>query len=264
MPNNRSAELYVQLLDYSKARLNDSLKKYATFPSQLSFDKIFNSNCMSAMYDEQRNKKTFLPKASLWPKICGLMETCDACKNFYLAQRSNLDKFRDIALGQQFENEFMGFLNSMGIIAKRADNKKKNAPDIQVVKNSSIVCFLEMKYLSAPFVLRNKFDKDRECYEGSTTLDSDQKILAQRSIVENEIESPVYYVYWLDYPCIKGIFFMESTDVYKYLDSVNNLEWTRKQRSGDFVGQFKVGHSEKVYLPLLKMGNFEELMGNLV
>jgi hypothetical protein len=259
-----SQKLYEELLGSSRERLSQSLQNYPTFSTQLKFDSVFNSACISIMYNAQRHQKPLLPKTLFWSKICGLRETCYSCANFYVSQRTNSDKSCDIELGKQFENELMEFLKSLGIATDRADNEKKNAPDIKVLsKDMSPSCYLEIKYLSAPFVLRNKFAKDRECYEGSTTLDSDKKILDQRRIVENEIRRPVYYVYWLDYPCIKGIFFMDSKEVYQYLDSVNNLEWTRKTRSGDFSGNTRVGHNKKVYLPLLKMGNFEEFLKNL-
>jgi len=123
-----------------------------------------------------------------------------------------------------------------------------------------------VKYLTAPFVKIFEKVPGRECYEGSTTLDADEKLETQRKIVEEEIDVPVYYVYWLDYPCIKGVFFMPSEEVYSYLDETK-LEWTRKERTGNFIHadrkRVRVGHIKKIYLPLLKMGNFEGLSNRL-
>jgi hypothetical protein len=177
-------------------------------------------------------------------------------------------KSLDIRLGKYFENEFMGFLGVNGYESARGDVIRKNYPDIAVLqKDRQPACYLEHKYLTAPFVKVHTLVKGRECYEGSTTLDTGEKIAAQRQIVKAEITVPVFYVYWLDYPCIKGVFFMKSNDVYAHIDSVQGTEWVRKQRSGDFIdtgqGKLKVGHLHKVYLPLLRMGNFEELLKNI-
>jgi len=60
---------------------------------------------------------------------------------------------------------------------------------------------------------------------------------------------------------------MDSAAVYQYADRTG-VEWTRKARNGDYEntigGTFRVGHRQKVYLPLLHMGDFEELMNRLM
>jgi len=263
-----SQRLYTELLDYSSAKLNDFLHNYPLFPTQLKFDTIFNEACISLMYDGQRQQGTYLPRQSFWPKICGLKEICSSCWQFYLNPRNNSVKFLDIRLGKQFEKEFMGFLQSKGIGTRRGDIEAKNAPDIEVLsRRNAAACYLELKYLAAPYVKVHQFVKGRECYEGSTTLDTGKKIAAQRKIVETEIKQPVFYVYWLDYPCIKGVFFIDSAQVYKHIDSVRGVEWSRKHRSGDFIttgeGRLNIAQVKKVYLPLLSMGNFEELCERL-
>jgi len=267
MPS-KSQQLYLNLVGYSRVRLGQFLQKCPLFPTQLEFNIEFNGACVSLMYDEQRNHESCLPRQSFWTLINGLKETCSQCWNFYLNPRNNSVKFLDVRLGKQFEKEFMGFLESMGIKTERGDIEEKNAPDIAVLsKAAEPACYLELKYLTAPYVKVHQFVKGRECYEGSTTLDTGKKIAAQRKIVETKIKKPVFYVYWLDYPCIKGVFFMDSISVYKYIDSVHGVEWSRRQRSGDFVttseGKLNIAQVKKVYLPLLFMGDFAELLGKL-
>jgi len=260
-----SQSLYLELLAYSRSRLFEFLRDSSLYPTQLNFDQKFNTNCVSLMYEEQRPKDSFSPRQDFWPKIEGLKDACASCWSFYLNPRNSSVKSLDIRLGKNFESEFMGFLASKGFLSVRGDVKRKNFPDIAILRqDQQPACYLELKYLTAPYVKIYLFVKGRECYEGSTTLDTGEKIDAQRKIVEAEISVPVFYTYWIDYPCIKGVFFMESHDVYEHIDSVQGTEWVRKQRTGDFIeteqGMIRVGHLNKVYLPLLRMGNFEELL----
>lgn len=262
---SESQKLYLDLLDYSRIRIKEFLHNYPIYPTQLQFNNEFNGACIVSMYENQRNKKDFPNRKSFFPTINCLSETCSKCWKFYLDPRNNSVKFLDIKLGKEFEKEFMGFLAAKGFISQRADTTIKNSPDIAVLsENGKPACFIEMKYLAAPFVKVHLFVKGRECYEGSTTLDTGKKIIAQRFIVEKDLRKPVYYVYWLDYPCIKGIFFMKSESVYEHIDSVKGIEWSRRERSGDYVkthnGKLKIAHTEKVYLPLLLMGDFAELL----
>lgn len=264
----KSQDLYMELLEYSRPRLQKFLRNFPLYQTQLKFDEEFNHACISLMYESQRNQESHPPRQDFWSRIEGLKDTCASCWNFYLSPRNNSVKFLDIRLGRNFEEEFIGFLKSKGLDAGRGDVDRKNYPDIVVLRqNHEPVCYLELKYLAAPFVKVYKFVKGRECYEGSTTIDTGEKIAAQREIVETEITVPVFYVHWLDYPCLKGIFFMESSDVYQYIDSVEGIEWARRQRTGDFVttkkGKLKVGQLNKAYLPLLRMGTFEELLNNI-
>ena len=122
--------------------------------------------------------------------------------------RNKSNKKMDVILGQQFEYLLIDFFkDKKGIISEKADKSYKNYPD-NLVRDSSnqIVCYYEVKFLTAPFLLTYKVRPGRECYEGSTTLDIAKKIKAQREIVEM-LDEPTYYVYWLDYPCLKGIFY---------------------------------------------------------
>lgn len=258
----------MELLDFAGKRLLKVLENHPLYPTQLTFDKEFNSCCISCMYDSQRDGTSYLPRQDFWPRIGNLKNVCASCWSFYLDPRNDSVKSLDIRLGKYFEDEFMGFLRTKGIESIRGDRERKNYPDIAILgKGLKPSCYVEHKYLTAPFVKVHIFVRGRECYEGSTTLDTGEKIAAQRQIVETEITVPVFYVYWLDYPCIKGIFFMGSKDVFAHIDSVQGTEWVRKERSGDFVdtgkGKLKVGHLNKVYLPLLRMGNFDELIKSI-
>lgn len=260
-----SQNLYLELLAYSKSRLTEFLKASTLYPTQLDFDRKFNSNCVSLMYEGQRGKESFSPRQDFWSKIEDLKDASASCWKFYLNPRNSSVKSLDIRLGKNFESEFMGFLTSKGFPNVAGDTERKSFPDIAILgQDKQRICYLELKYLTAPYVKIYQKVRGRECYEGSTTLDTGEKITAQRKIVENEIRVPVFYTYWIDYPCIKGVFFMESNDVYKHVDSVEGTEWVRKQRSGDFIeteqGKLRVGHLNKVYLPLLRMGNFGELL----
>jgi len=266
--NAGSQQLYSELLEYSRPTLKEFLKNFPLYPGQLSWDEEMNSSCISLMYDSQRHQNSFLPRQDFWPSIQGLKVSCTSCWKFYLNPRNNSIKYLDIRLGKNFEQVFMGFLKSRGLETTRGDVERKNYPDILVLgRNDQPACYLELKYLTAPFVKIFQFVAGRECYEGSTTIDTGAKILSQRKIVENEITVPVFYVYWLDYPCIKGVFHMESSKVYEYIDSVQGTEWVRKERTGDSVtttqGKLKIAQLNKAYLPLLYMGNFKELFNKI-
>ena len=243
--------------------LDKFTENYPKHGSQFSFTD-FNKKCIDVIYDDLGKKNEIKPRTELFSKIEGLKETCSSCYSFYMRQRTRSAKFLDIKLGQQFENAFIDFLNDSGIPSE-IQGKPLNYPDI-VIKNKSqeTIARCELKYLTAPYLLVYKAVPGRECYEGSNTLDVGEKITKQRNFVENEITVPVFYIFWLDYPCVKGIFYMTSKQVYTYIDSVGGMEYERKEREGDFIntssGKKKMGQTKKVYLPLYQMKNFESLM----
>lgn len=221
------------------------------------------------MYRGQKNSVSPLEHKSFWPSITGLGVTCDRCWKFYFYERDKLNKSVGVGYGKTFENQFMRFLRAKGVECEDGTDVNMNYPDIRILTpGGKAACYLELKYLTSPFLsVRKKVDPNRDCYEGSATLDCDEKLRAQRRLVENEIPEQTYYVYWLDYPCIKGVFYWEAESVYAYVDRVGGREFTRRAREGDFVesyeGTRQVGHIEKVYVPLLQMGPFKELMDEL-
>ena len=260
-----SISLYKKFLESSEKRLREFTKNFPRQERQFTFEEL-NEIAFEIMY---KNLKEVVPRQQLFGQVPGLKQACGGCWAFYLKPRNKSVKSLDTRLGKQFENVLKDFFVSIGLQCVRSDELgfRKNYPDLVVLeKNGEPVAFLEIKYLTAPFLKVFEKVPGRECYEGSTTLDVGKKLEAQRKIVEEEIDVPVYYVYWIDYPCIKGVFFMPAEDVYSYVDKVK-LEWTRKQREGNFIHvegkKVRVGHIKKVYLPLLEMGNFEELVRRL-
>lgn len=243
--------------------VRDYCKNYKMHPSFLEFNE-FNKECHQKIYQGLGKP---VSRKELFKDIPNLEAMCKGCWNFYLTPRSNSIKGLDIQLGKQFENKLIEFFASIGINSKKGNEAKKNYPDNVILSSEGqIIAYYEVKYLNAPFVFVFKKVPGRECYEGSTTLDVGVKIESQREIVENIIDVPVFYLYWLDYPCIKGIFYMNAKDVYHYIDEVK-MEWDRKSRLGNFVKEGeemrKVGHTKKVYLPLLRMKSFEEFLGQV-
>lgn len=260
-----SIKLYRKLLESSIDRLKEFTTNFPKQERQFIFDDL-NEVAFENMY---KNLKTVVPRQQLFNQVPGLEKACRGCWAFYFNPRNRSAKFLDIKLGKLFENVLKDFLCSIGLQCVRSEDLgfRKNYPDLVLLTDSGKhLAFLEVKYLTAPFLKVFEKVPGRECYEGSTTLDADVKFRTQKEIVEKEINSPVYYVYWIDYPCIKGVFFMSSSEVFSYVDE-KQLEWTRKERDGDFVNadgkKLKVGHTEKVYLPLLKMRDFEALVQEL-
>jgi hypothetical protein len=259
--------LYLELLSSSYTHLKKFLDKFPLYETQLTYDKEFNSDCFTKMYESQRGS-AHKRRQEFWPIIPQLKQVCGKCWKFYLNPRNNSIKHLDIKFGKEFERVFSDFLHNKGFRCEKGDAEGKNYPDLVILNEAGKkVCYLELKYLAAPFLMVHKHVVGRECYEGSTTLDVGRKIEAQRKIVEEVIHIPVFYVYWIDYPCIKGVFYMESKDVYQYIDSVQGVQFTRRDRRGDYVktlgGKQKISQLDKVYLPLLRMGDFSELLNRM-
>lgn len=260
----KSIELYKELLKIAAQEIKEYTTNFPTHERQFIFDEL-SEECYKKMYMELRRSKIIVSRLELFTRINGLKNICASCWKFYIPQRTKSIKSLDIEYGKKFELKLIEFLNKLNIKCKKS-RAKKNYPDIVVFdKNSKIVAYLEVKYLAAPFVKVYEKVPGRECYEGSTTLDV-EKIRKQRRLIETEIKKPVFYVYWLDYPCIKGIFYMPAKKVFDYADQVG-IEWSRKERNGDFVTRegikIKVGATDKIYLPLLEMGSFSELIDEL-
>ena len=262
-------QLYEELLENSKVKLDSFLEKYPKHETQLEFNEI-NKKCLEKIYDELRLEEKILPRTELTEQIDNLKPTCSSCMKHYFSPRNRSAKILDIKLGKKFEEVFVDFLNFKGIKSKQFEKGTPLPyPDIEILnEKDEIVARCEIKYMSAPFLLIYKKYPGKECYESSNTLDVGDKIKRQRKFVEEEIDVPVFYVYWLDYPCIKGVFYMDSENVYKYIDSVGGEEFERKEREGDFVkdkdgGKKKLAQTKKIYLPLYSMKNFNQLFDEL-
>ena len=123
-------------------------------------------------------------------------------------------------------------------------------------KDKGIVAYFEVKYHCAPFISAiNKIN--RYCYESSATLDV-RKIERQLEIIESDIERPVFYIHWIDYPCLKGIFFETSEQVKKAL--INEKIFEREERDGDLEKNPQSIYKEKIYSRLLEMGTLEKFV----
>jgi hypothetical protein len=263
----KSIALYRELLEFSRDKLMSFLKNFPLHKDQLTFT-AFHEECYFKIYVKLGQNGKVISRKELLKMIPNLEAVCKDCWNFFITPRSNSVKKLDIKFGKKFEEVFMDFLRVRGFKCKRGDEIKKNYPDIAILSaTDKPACYLELKYIAAPFLTVYTKVKGRECYEGSLTLDVDEKLKAQRKFVEEEIKVPVFYVYWADFPCIKGIFFIEAKKLYEYVDSVG-LEYTRKPRSGNFIhgekGEpIRVGHIDKVYPPLFSMESFEKLIEKL-
>jgi hypothetical protein len=260
-----SVDLYSNLLEQCSEEIFEFTKNAKTHESQFTFTD-FNKHCVDVIYDGLGKQNIIKPRQELFDPIPELQDTCKGCWKYFMSPRNRFAKSLDIKLGKKFEGFFVDYLNSIGISSGLLEKKPLNYPDI-VIKNKSgeIVSRCEIKYMAAPFLFIYKKIPGRECYEGSNTLDVGKKIAKQRNFVENEIDVPVFYIYWLDYPCVKGIYFISAEEVYEYIDSVGGMEFERKERSGDFVTtkegeKKKLSQTSKIYLPLYKMKNFESLI----
>mgnify|MGYP003449080513 FL=1 len=123
-------------------------------------------------------------------------------------------------------------------------------------KDKGILAYFEVKYHCAPFI--SAIQKiNRYCYEGSATLKK-EKIERQLEIIESDIERPVFYIHWIDYPCVKGIFFETSEQVKETL--INEKVFERQEREGDLEKNPQSVYKEKIYSKFLEMGTLEELV----
>jgi Holliday junction resolvase len=207
--------------------------------------------------------KKVIRRQEYFPKIKNLESTCKACWKFYLNPRNSSIKGLDIQLGKRFENKMLEFLNTLGINCQRGDKNKKIFPDnIVLNSNGKIIACLEIKYQSAPWLFAFKDGTGtKECYESSPALDI-KKLEQQWKLMEDGIiKVPVYYVYWLDIPCVKGVFFVDIKDVYK--DYKNNPEiFERKARAGDYSKEHEIVKSglRKIHISIYRMHQFSELI----
>ena len=260
--NQQDHTLYLELLAICGDIL-EFMKNAKTFPSQLRFE-VLNENCYDLMY---LDLKQVIPKQQLYPKVPALEATCKQCWKFFLTPRNGSDKILDLQLGKKFEHKLIEFLGLKHIDCRKGDNQNKMYPDNVVFKNEKIVAYLEVKYQAAPWLWAYREEgTQRECYEGSPALD-EKKLKQQYELIETgEITVPVYYVYWLDFPCLKGVFFVSAEDIHTYYTTEAKL-FDRKERSGDFKttgGQTrKVGATSKIHPSTMMMRPFSELMKEL-
>lgn len=249
--------LYKELLDFSQDRIKDFFKNVELFDGQFEYNE-FNEKCYAQMYSNNSNDNIKTVK-ELKNEITVLPECCKKCGIYYMNPRNKSKLKYDLIMGQLFENILIDFFNQkLKVKALHADKKNKSYPDCMILKkDKGIAAYFEVKYHSAPFILaKNKIN--RFCYEGSITLDY-KKIIKQLEIIESDLERPVFYLHWIDFPCLKGIFFETSEQVKDYILK-NGEEFSRQEREGDLDKNPKSVYLGKFYSPLLQMGTFEEFV----
>lgn len=258
----KDLELYKQLISHLDG-VKAFTTNYNTYKSQFQLNDL-NEKCYSYIYTKLRE---VVPRISLFKDIPELNDECKSCWRFYLAPRNNSVRILDVKLGEKFQQVLRDFLVSIGIDCRSSDLKRKIYPDNAVYKEGKITAYLEVKYQSAPWILAYKHTGgNRECYEGSPALDI-KKLTQQLELVQSEeITEQIYYVYWLDFPCIKGVYYMSIQDMAKYyLEGAEIFE--RKERSGDF--SFKGGKvvkkaaTSKIHPSVFMMKPFSSLIAEV-
>ena len=251
---------YEELLEYSKSRFDDFLKNVIIFENQFGFSK-FNCECYKYMY-EKNSYDSIKTVKELKEIIPELKDTCKKCGNFFIPQRNKSIPKYDVILGKQHEEVLMEFLsNELGVIIERGDLENRSYPDCKILNNEGkIIAYFEVKFHGAPFVSALALTK-RYCYEGTPTLDY-KKIEKQLNIIKEEINVPVFYVHWIAYPCLKGIFYETSDHVEEYI-SLKHAEFEREKRDGDNEKSTGAVYLKKMYSPLLELGTFESFIEKL-
>ena len=155
--------------------------------------------------------------------------------------------------------EFLG--KKLNTRIERGDLQNSRYPDCAVCNSEArIVAYFEVKFHGAPFELPLNQTK-RFCYEGSATLDY-KKIEKQLEIIRKEISVPVYYLHWIEYPCLKGVFYETANQVSDYISS-RKVEFERERRTGDDLKAKENVYTKKMYSPLLDMGPFDEFINEI-
>lgn len=249
--------LYEELLVFAQERIKEFFKNVTLFDNQFQFSE-FNKKCYDSMFVSNEHD---LPKTvkQLKAEIPELPAVCKKCAPYYMNPRNSSHIKYDLLMGKLFEDILMDFFtNKLHIKAMHADTSNKQYPDCMILcGDKQIAAYFEVKYHSAPFISAiNKIN--RYCYEGSITLDY-KKIIKQLELIESDIERPVFYLHWVDFPCLKGVFFETSEQIKQYIYD-SGEEFSRERRAGDDEKNPKSVYLSKFYSPLLQMGSFEEFV----
>ena len=253
--------LYQELLTSCKSDMYEFFKNVPIFENQFTWSD-FNKKCYETMYINN-TYETLAEVKNIKKDIPELKEMCKKCADFYIKPRNKSIPKYDIVLGKQLEDALMDFLTAkLGAKTERADLENRSLPDCKILKkDGSVAAYFEVKFHGAPFVnaLNNT---GRYCYEGSATLDY-KKIQKQLDLIdEQEYDAPVFYVHWIEYPCLKGVFY-ETSDQVKELLSYGYEDFIRRFRDGDKYKSKNSVYTEKKYSPLLYMKDFESFLCEL-
>jgi len=252
--------LYEELLDSCKERFDKFFANVSIFENQFCWSD-FNKQCYECMYTNNSYAQIATVK-EMKEKIPELKETCKKCGAFFMPARNKSIPKYDVILGQQHEEALMEFLKiKLNAKTERADLQNRSMPDCKILKpDGSVAAYFEVKFHGAPFVSALNLT-GRYCYEGSATLDY-KKIEKQLAIIENELDAPVFYVHWLEYPCLKGVFYESSEQVKSYISQQHEV-FERERRDGDDLKSKKAVYLKKMYSLLLNLKSFEEFVAEL-
>lgn len=255
--------LYQELLESCKQRFDEFFKNVPIFENQFCWNE-YNDACYNLMYTAN-TPESICPVKTLKEQIPELAPLCKKCGAFFIpARNKSLPKY-DVIMGQQHEEALMDFLSKkLGVETARADLDNRSLPDCKILRpDGTVAAYFEVKFHGAPFIMALS-KTGRFCYEGSATLDY-KKIEKQLALIDS-LDAPVFYVHWIEYPCLKGIFFETSEQVACYIKEQHET-FEREKRAGDDQKSAGAVYLKKMYSPLLEMGDFEafiDLLKNLI
>ena len=215
---------------------------------------------MGSEYSENREDNIASVK-ELKTQIPELKDLCKQCSSFFIPARNRSLPRYDVIMGQQHEEALMEFLShKLTTQVLRADEEDRHMPDCKVLRpDGTVAAYFEVKFHGAPFVCALQ-KTGRYCYEGSATLDY-KKIENQLEIIKT-LDAPVFYVHWIEYPCLKGVFYETSDQVKKYIAEQHET-FDRKKREGDEMKSAEAVYLKKMYSPLLQMKDFESFVAQI-
>lgn len=251
--------LYQELLDSCRDRFDAFFQNVPLFDNHFRWS-AYNEVCYRFMYSENREDCIATVK-ELKETIPELTDLCKQCSAFFVPARNKSIPKYDVIMGQQHEDVLMNFLKKkLDTEVCRADLENRSMPDCKVLRpDGTVAAYFEVKFHGAPFVYALK-KTGRFCYEGSATLDH-KKIENQLEIIEG-LNAPTFYVHWIEYPCLKGIFY-EPSDQVKHYIAQQHETFEREKREGDAQKSEKAIYLKKMYSPLLKMKDFEAFIREL-
>ena len=234
---------YKELIDYKKSEIEDFFKNVKLFENQFEYDS-FNETCNEKMFTSN-NQSEIKTVKELKEEIPDLKDMCKKCGPYFMKPRDKSVKALDVQLGRLLEKCLMDYMSDkLKLKSIPADSKNKSYPDCMVLDGSKgIIAYFEVKYHGAPFISANHKIL-RYCYEGSATLDF-KKVLKQLELIESDLDRPTFYIHWIDYPCLKGIFFETSEQVKNNIHK-DGPEFNREEREGDYKTFHKIGYTEKI------------------
>lgn len=252
--------LYEELLDSCRDRFADFFRNVPLFENHFQWYD-YNAACYSLMYSEN-NADAVRTVKELKSEIPELTPLCKKCGAYFMpARNKSLPKY-DVILGKQLEEALMAFLSKkLNATTGRADLENRSLPDCRILKpNGEVAAYFEVKFHAAPFVMALT-KTGRYCYEGSATLDY-EKIEKQLDLIDAGLDAPVFYVHWIEYPCLKGVFYETSKQVKQYIHEKHET-FDREKRAGDDQKSAAAVYLKKMYSPLLEMGDFDSFLAEL-